>query len=439
MKKDKDHGKIHVPALQASMGTWTYYSSTMRLRDIADRVRDASELYDDSDMENYLQRKLTDRSKEISHYLLNQPQRFFNALVVGVYGGHPDWRELKLRPYASDDEAVIEESAGVFGILTIQQDTRLWAIDGQHRVSGIQQALLSNPSIGDDRLAVLFVSGVAGKERAKDEEGYQRTRRLFTVLNKHAKSVSPKDVIALDEDDIAAIVTRRMVSDYIPLKNKINFIDNQTSIPKTDSDNFTIITAIYDALSLYLKGNMKDKNWRELKKNRPDEEMIDLYYRRSELLFNSLIKNFRELDGALSDKGEKPMSKYRNQLGGHLIFRPLGLLLVVRSVVELMSQLSAGRNEFFEHLELAVSKVSAAPMNLASPPWKNLIWDSAESKMIVESRRKNLAYYMLIYLSGGSLTGLRSKNKLDVSLLKKEYGNILGIESSDVDAIFGSQ
>ena len=60
-----------------------------------------------------IQQEIANRSKQISDYLLKQPQRFFNALIVGVYGGSPEWYELDVRTnHLFDAEALPRELDG---------------------------------------------------------------------------------------------------------------------------------------------------------------------------------------------------------------------------------------------------------------------------------------------------------------------------------------
>ena len=50
-----------------------------------------------------------------------------------------------------------------------------------------------------DEVSVIFVAHEA------TSQGLERTRRLFTTLNKTDRPVSKGDIIALDEDDVVAI------------------------------------------------------------------------------------------------------------------------------------------------------------------------------------------------------------------------------------------
>ena len=47
-----------------------------------------------------------------------------------------------------------------------------------------------------------------------EEEWKKKYRRLFSSLNRYAKPVDKDTIIAMDEDDIFCILTRRMVAEY---------------------------------------------------------------------------------------------------------------------------------------------------------------------------------------------------------------------------------
>ena len=84
------------------------------------------------------------------------------------------------------------------------------------------------------------MAGVSKEHREDDSEGYERTRRLFSTLNRYAKPVGKKDIIALDEDDSVAIVTRLLVEDHPLFVGKIS-LGQSKNIAKSDQESLTSI------------------------------------------------------------------------------------------------------------------------------------------------------------------------------------------------------
>ena len=115
-----------------------------------------------------------------------------------------------------DADTLPRELDGVLGILRLDGTQTLFAIDGQHRVEGIRQALKENKELGREEVSVILVA------HRNDSDGMERTRRLFTTLNRYAKPVSKSEIVALDEDDIIAITTRALVEKHPLFQEKIS-------------------------------------------------------------------------------------------------------------------------------------------------------------------------------------------------------------------------
>ena len=169
----EDKNGLVLPALRVNMGDWVYYVTFLGMEEIARRIEFAEEIHPSSTLKMLIQREITDRSKNISEYLLNQPQRFFNSLIIGVYGGSPNWHEFKSDTKLEFDEELLPlHIEGALGILRLNGEETLFAIDGQHRVEGIKNALKENSELKREEVTAIFVS------HSNDSEGMERTRRL---------------------------------------------------------------------------------------------------------------------------------------------------------------------------------------------------------------------------------------------------------------------
>lgn len=97
--------EIILPAIRGVMGDWVYYSCLMNLKDLQERVSFASEIHNNKKLSDMIQRQLKKgRSAEISLYLRDQDERFFNSLVVASYGGEPNWNALSRLNYKGQNE-----------------------------------------------------------------------------------------------------------------------------------------------------------------------------------------------------------------------------------------------------------------------------------------------------------------------------------------------
>ena len=119
-----------------------------------------------------------------------------------------------------DSLGFVEDMEGHFGLLRFDGGQSYYALDGQHRVTAIQTLL--NDAQQRDRLGVTVPEGFANETisviimttSGSKEEWKKKYRRLFSSLNRYAKPVDKDTVIAMDEDDLFAILTRRMVAQY---------------------------------------------------------------------------------------------------------------------------------------------------------------------------------------------------------------------------------
>ncbi len=204
------------PALRAKMGDRWYYVTTMTFGEVARWIKPVDQIHERKELKTWIQRILRpERKEEIATYLVSQGQRFFNAVVAGIYGGEPEWFPIEVGESVTLKEIKLSErQTEAFGFLRLSGSEDIFAIDGQHRVEGIREALQKNGTLKDEELTVIFVS------HKSTDAGRERTRRLFTTLNKYAKPVSPAELIALNDDDTFAIVTRRLIESYKGLQSE---------------------------------------------------------------------------------------------------------------------------------------------------------------------------------------------------------------------------
>ncbi len=122
-------------------------------------------------------------------------------------------------------------------MLSLTGDEQIFALDGQHRLLGLRKAYTEKSDIGDLDVPVTFA--------IHDHDNLVRTRRLFTVLNKYAEKPRGAELIILDEDDAAAIISRKLVTEHEVL-SKPNGISNSKngSIPNNDVTSLTTLVTI---------------------------------------------------------------------------------------------------------------------------------------------------------------------------------------------------
>lgn len=411
-----------IPCLRAHMGTWVYYVTTMTLNDIKSSVKKTDEIHKSEKLREMIQRALTDRTKEISDYLLSQPQRFFNSIVVGIYGGEPEWYPINIQdsPEATAPNLSDRTKQSV-GLLKLSGKEKIFAIDGQHRVQAIKQAIESDSRLSEEELCVIFVG------HKETEVAREKTRRLFTTLNKHAKAVLPGEIVALDEDDLFAIVTRQLVEDYKPLSGERVLFAKTPPIPRNDKKCITTILTLFklgQVISAPPRNTKAGKlEYRKLRSIRPPDEKIEQCFKEQTRFWNSLRQYVPAIKEVTNSAPERQLAgKYRKENGGLVLFRPAGQRAFAYAVRTLMDRGST--------IETAVKTLTKREYKLNSKPWINVLWDPVGKRM-VKSVNYQLAQNLFLRLAG-------ERVEPPTYDLRGQYRKALGDETVEVETDIGA-
>lgn len=358
------------PAIRSRMGDWWYYSTTMTFDEVACWVKRVEEIHESRELKTWIQRELRDeRTLQIAQYLTSQKQHFFNAIVVGIYGGEPEWLPIEVGESLTVKEVKLTERLRTsFGFIHFSGGEQIFAIDGQHRVEGIKAALKNGAKLGADEQSVIFV---AHKTTAV---GRQRTRRLFSTLNKYAKPVSQSEIIALSEDDAFAIVTRQLIDEYPGLGIEFVPLLPSANIPSNEKACLTTVVGLYELTKIVAPVKIrKEKKKHEV--GPPKEHVVEDVYNESELFWNALKKRVSEIrEVCISDPKDQIAGKYRHKDGGHVLFRPVGMKAFARAARIIMDR-GATADE-------AVKKLLLAPMDLSSALWRDVLWRNETKTMV---------------------------------------------------------
>ena len=364
--------------------------TTLLFSEIAERVSPAGDLLTPSDMNQWIQREVIPlRTGQIAEYLINQEQHFFPTIVVGVYLGEPTWHEIGVEDNAIFETPALDpRSKYRLGLLELNGTEQLYAIDGQHRVAGIKEALNRLRERGDideykrlanEDLSVLFVSADVSKEGQRE-----RVRRLFTTLNKEARKVSDPEIVALDEDDAAAIITRRIAIDYPGLRgdtskgsnSDVNLVQMGTrpEIPPSNRRSITTIVTLYKMVKSVFQSELQIIR-KEYNYSRPEDTVLEELYEQTVAIWELMRKHDDALADVLgSDPNEERAIRYRGEQGGHILFRPMGLQAFAGALGLLRTRGIP--------TEQAVRSLCRLPMDISEPPWLQTVWNPNTHRII---------------------------------------------------------
>ena len=256
--------------------------------------------------------------------------------------------------------------------------------------------LEENDGFNDEKIPVIFIG------HKKDIAGMQRVRRLFSTLNRYAKPVSMRDIIALDEDDSIAIVSRELIENNILFENE-RILDSKTkAIPDSNKTAFTSIITfyecnrelldyylhnkdVYDAEGKLVRAGSKVKHYIKF---RPSEVELNEY----KFLCNDFWIKFTEYISAIKEysSNEPDSTPFRNKQGGNILFRPAALIPIIKAIVKIAIRTNCDFKTILE-------KTNGLPLNLTDAAWKGILWDENNNKMIMHNQATTELLFIFLY------------------------------------------
>lgn len=411
---------IDIPAIRGCMGSLIYYTATFTFKQIAERVTPVNEeLHTSKSLRDQIQRSLTKNFISIRDYILTQKEHFFNALVLAIYDGDPTWNELELDFNGKDYYSM--------GFLRLNGEEIIFPVDGQHRVEGIKEAIKNNSDLEDEDITVIFIG------HHNDKEGKEKTRRIFSTLNRYAKPVKPGDIIALDEDDTVAIVTRNLLETY-PLFINDNVkadLKGSKALSDNDTKSFTSLLTLYDTnriIYTYYKSrdNKQGKLYNstkisELLKFRPEQEELDAFEDYLRNFWDQFCSIFPGMAEYLSASAEQTAAyRFRNKNeGGLLYFRPVALPKLVKAICE--TCLRTGKT-----IENCMQGYANIEMVISNNPWIGILWNTRKQTMITSN--KSVISSMLMFIYDENLFTSKELNNF-----KKSYAKALEVPINQIE------
>ncbi len=390
---------IHLACTLGNLGYWDYYSTLIKIKDIVSRKRiitvaESEELYT-KNINQVLQREISDkRIRSLSNYILKTEERFFSSLVVAIHKGNPKWTEIDIsNTFSVEGKSLDEESinflSSKFGVLTLSGNEQIFALDGQHRLKGIRKAFKEDKKIGELEIPVTFV--------VHNHKKLEKTRRLFTVLNKFAEKPKGAELIILDEDDAAAINTRRLVTEHPILSMEKALSSSKSgSIPNNDKTSFTTLVTLNKINKILYKKN------KDYYSRRPSKKELNELYKISSKFWDSIFETHQEIkkyiNGASDVKiGDNKISR-KSSDGGSLLLRPIGQEIIAIAYSKFKI------NEIDEFKE----KLKKIDFNLSHDYWKYVFWNE---KMLGKEIRLKKA--LILKLMGKPIPNYDLKKEMD--------------------------
>lgn len=407
---------MKIPVIRGVIGDWTYYSGVLTFKQVSDNVTASiNDLYKTSCLDELLQRALTSNFESIRDYILNDGERFFNAIILAIYDGDPQWLEVEFNEEESEYTNV--------GFLRFSGEEIIFPVDGQHRVAGITAAISENPAMATEQVPVIFIA------HSNDNRGKKKTRKLFSTLNRRAKPVGQNENIALDEDDISSIITRDLVQEF-PLcmgDNIVNSLGKQ--IPNTNEEAFTSLITLYQCVDLLIKHKLgekgiKGKKYADYKLYRPTDDIIASMKEYVFGVFQAFVNQTDTIRDYLELNGKAKAQKFRNATGGNLLFRPIALTEYFEAAFLLHHRGSA------DTYDIAFKSLNSIELDISKQPWLGLMWDGTK---IINRVSKTTIRMLLLLMADATVLSQNEHEKL-----VREYASSLNLSITESNTLLTS-
>lgn len=464
------------PALRLKMGSsddgWEYYAIKMRMKDVAKEIGFAEEFEENKTLDNIYQRARGKRAKnEMVKFLANRSDRFYSSIVVAARGGAPTFADAKPQ---SKELNFFYEGENDFGLLKFDGGQNYYALDGQHRVTSIQTLLDTSEEgikhlkkIGvkaPDGFANESVSVIIVTTTGDDDEWRKKYRRLFSALNRNAKPVDADTIIAMDEDDLFCILTRRLILEHpfffwdgaaeanIKVQCKgPNIPSYKTGISKGEpKGHFTTLQTLKDMSIELLRTTINENKWKidpfsdkkiklsQFIQNRPSDDDIETYYKELSDVWDALLEALPDLEEKdpmlmrINNCDEEELD-HRPGSENSALFRPLIQEKILAPLARTI--LNDDEAETKEEMVESLKKLSKLNWSLHEAPWRHLILIQGESgwKMANEDRDKRIIRLEQIL---HEIFGITSKSDEELLELKGFYQSYLSCSDEEKESLW---
>lgn len=382
------------PATKIDMGSWEYFSVKMKFGDFFDphdERKDLISFAQDLDkpdlLDDWYQRKLNEgrAKKDIANYLVSREDAFFSSVVIACLGDIPEWtpllpseekcKELGIKPEDRDED---------HGYIRFNKNQKYFVLDGQHRLFAINH-ILKDPELyaqaGDEifldqGINVILVTRGDSEDRSKFKQKY---RRLFTSLNRYAKSTNKETNIIMDEDDIYAILSRKLIRElplfsYDGAPETNPHINIDTKSLKKGSSYFTSLATFYDVNTKLIQTQaninaipgIDEKIYMQ---NRPDEDLMEEVYENLRKIWDAIIALFPQFtDIEYRTNSRDPNAPLDSENHDNLLLRPVGQISLF---AELARKLIDKADD--ENYEEILRPLSTIDWDLRKIPFRHLL------------------------------------------------------------------
>jgi len=391
---------------RGKLGSTEYFLGKMPAGQLIDTVGLAAEMpeWEGMTADEKMQREpdINRVCNEIVPYFTNDNDRFFGCVVVDIYQGYDDVIYEPITNIVKDLPAAYQVPLQDVGFLTFPGKERLIALDGQHRILAMKIAIKGNtaipvgllkgkkptaqmmalephPDLASEEISVIFVK----------HTDTTKIRKIFNKINKYARQTGRGDNIITSDDDVFAIISRRLFAEGGVLQkiNNIDLVNWKSNTLSQRSKQLTTVSALYTIAEILLK----DEGFSA--KMLPDEDAIEAGIQENEKFWEALLEGIDVYKKYLAlTRMDKPVSSLRNE---NLLMKPVTQMALAHVAYMAKQKKISWRD--------TVEKINKVDWSFDNSLWFNLLTiGSAQKKMITGKESVRAAGMVISYLVMGN-------------------------------------
>lgn len=392
-----------IGCIRAQMGSTTYYVAKMRAGQLIDSVGFAMEMteWDQMSADEKMQRQLdTNRViSEIVPYIVEDADRFFGSLIVDIYSGFENLEFESVIDVAPGLPAAYRVPMKDMGFLTLPGNERLIALDGQHRLLSLKIAIKGvmgipagtkildswkkldpHPELANEEVSVIFV----------EHRDNLKIRKIFNKVNKYARQTSRSDNIITSDDDILAVISRKLITEGEPLApiGSIDVVNWKSNTLSQRSKHLSTLSALYTIADTLLKDERFSTNVL------PSEERLEEAYAYVSHFWKVLLDGLSVFTQYMAlTRADRPVSVLREQ---NLLMKPITQMALAH-----VARTAKAKNIPWEEIVRRLDRVN---WSFDNELWFNiLVIGSANRKMITGKESVRSAGIIISYLVMGNV------------------------------------
>jgi DNA sulfur modification protein DndB len=401
-----------IPAMLGRLGTTDFYIVTMKAQRVAEKIQIASEVegWENLSLDEKYQRNLSINrvKREIAPYLANDRDRFFGSLIVAVQNGE-DMEYEPVKEVGGKFTGAHKSASDNLGFLTLSGQEMFIPIDGQHRAKAIKFAItgrddsgkeledvVRDPSLGQEDVVAILIHFDTEDQRAK-------ARKIFNKVNRYAKKPTKSEDLIIDDDDVVAVLSRRMTDDEDPVISGDLVRISGNTLPDRAGE-FTTLATLYEINKDILQALGHTYNKGEL----PDSSTVNLYWDEIVSVWEKLEKGINHYNAAFRDH-DPESNNIRQQLRRNFLScKPIGQRVLFQAFLAL-TEPANGNSEAMMSKEEAIKRLNLVDWNISSEIWLNIL--TRDNKRVMSGKAAiSLGKEFVCYLCGAPMTDEQLNN-----------------------------